>query len=209
MPNKKNKAKKAPPAPVMAKAVLVPIGNKKKKKRSSQMAEGVITFSRVEMLVSVQTSSGSTSTAGVVNLNPDSLPWLSQLSKSFERYRWDSLQIHWRGATGTTFGGLMAFGVDWTGRKKLALEVDRSKVLALTPLSDVPVWSDSTRQPLVLPKKYLSSRPWYGLATGSDEIDTTPGQLAYACKHDSTSGEKFLGEFWISYKVTLQGTNAI
>lgn len=128
------------------------------------------------------------------------------MSSSFERYRWESVQIYWRGATGTTFGGLIAFGVDWTGRSKLSgVGIDRKKVTGLTPLCDVPVWTDSTNRPLSLPKGELQTRPWYGLGDVT-EIDAGPGNLAFSVYHDTVTSEKFLGEFWIRYRVLLQGT---
>lgn len=107
----------------------------------------------------------------------------------------------------------MAFGVDWHGRKKLSagVGIDRNKVTGLTPISDVPLYTDSQARPLVLAKALLNSRQWYNLGTeSSDPSDQGPGQLAYAAKHDAAgTSTKFLGEFWIRYSVTLQGSTTV
>lgn len=162
--------------------------------------------SRTELLASVSAAASAKETSGTIPITPGSCTWLNTMANSFERYRWESVQIYWRGATGTTFGGLIAFGVDWTGRSKLSgVAIDRKKVTGLTPLCDVPVWTDSTNRPLTLPVSELQTRPWYGLGSQT-EIDAGPGNLAYSVYHDTVSGEKFLGEFWIRYRVKLQGT---
>lgn len=220
MPPKKQKKTKrsVSAAPVMVKAITVQTAKtrrKRSRKPSSMPAsDGVITVQRLELLKSVQASVDSnTSTSGTVAITPGSLTWLKNLSSSFERYRWESVQIFWRGAAGTTFGGLMAFGIDWAGAKKLsALSViDRSKVVGLTPLCDVPLYTDSQNRPLVLPKQYLNSRQWYSLGGGknSAEEDLGPGNLAFSAYHDAVTASKFLGEFWVRYRVTLQGSTEV
>lgn len=208
MPNKKGSSKKLTPGAVVVQQPLAPKrGKKGKAGPRNNPGDGTVLVTRNELLLSVTTGSNTTNTSGVVSLKPASCTWLATMSKSFERYRWESVQIYWRGATGTTFGGLIAFGVDWTGRNKLSTSVglDRNKVTGLTPLCDVPVWTDSTNRPLNLPRKELQTRPWYGLGTDVPEMDSGPGQLAFSVMHDNASN-KFLGEFWIRYRVRLQGT---
>lgn len=173
------------------------------------VGEAQVNVSRLELLQEVSAVNSSTETSGSISILPESTTWLKQLSQSFERYRWNSVQIFWRGATGTTFGGLMAMGVDWYGRKKLTAitTIKRSNVTGLTPVVDVPLYTDSQGKPLVLPKGLLQSRQWYGLgAEASEDLDKGPGNLVYAAKHDQTTGAKFLGEIWIRYNVTLQGS---
>lgn len=220
MPPKKQKRPKrqAAAAPVMVKAITVqaPKPRRKRSKKSAAMpaSDGVITVQRLELLKSVQaTTDSNTSTAGTIAIQPASCTWLKNLSASFERYRWESVQIFWRGAAGTTFGGLMAFGVDWAGAKKLSSVsvIDRSKVVGLTPLCDVPLYTDSQNRPLVLPRQYLNSRQWYSLSGGKTtaEEDLGLGNLAYSAYHDAVTSSKFLGEFWIRYRVTLQGSTEV
>lgn len=179
---------------------------KKKVSHKNNPGDGTVVVSRLELLASITATNGTSQTSGTLPISPASCVWLKTLASSFERYRWESVQIFWRGATGTTFGGLIAFGVDWTGRAKLSgFELDRSKVLGLTPLCDVPVWTDSTNKPLVLPRSDLSTRSWYGLGE-VDDMDSGPGNLVYSAYHDQVTSGKFLGEFWIRYKARLQGT---
>lgn len=102
----------------------------------------------------------------------------------------------------------MAFGVDWHGRNKLSdlKAIDRAKVTGLTPVSDVPLYTDSAMKPLVLPKNLLQSRQWYSMAgTNLPDAELGPGQIVYAAKHD-TATSKFLGELWIRYRVVMQGS---
>lgn len=179
----------------------------KKRSGKNNPGDGSVMVSRLELLSSVTAVAHTSQTSGTLSITPASCVWLKSLSASFERYRWESVQIYWRGATGTTFGGLIAFGVDWTGRNKLSgVGLDRNKVLGLTPLCDVPVWTDSSNRPLVLPRAEIQSRAWYGLGGEMAEIDAGPGNLAYSAYHDEVTAGKFLGEFWIRYRIRLQGT---
>lgn len=210
--SRKQKKSSSSPKPLALPVAIVPSRPTMGRKRNNnnRIEEGVVTLNRTELLTEVTSpATAGTTTFGVVELKPDSLPWLKNLASSFERYRWNSVKIFWRGACGTTFGGLIAFGIDWHGRKKLA-GVDtftRAQVTGLTPVCDVPVYTDSVNKPLVLPKNLLNSRQWYALGVAA-EVDAGPGQLAYAAKHDSTTS-KFLGELWITYSLTMQGSTSI
>lgn len=51
---------------------------------------------------------------------------------------------------------------------------------------------------------------WYATLTGgkseADLLDLAPGALDYGITVDSSEADKFYGEFWITYTVTLDGT---
>lgn len=218
-PKKKNNNNRKKVAGAMAvKAITIQAGPPRRKRSRKpagfSASDGTITVQRLELLESITASSTDpTSTAGFIQLNPSSCTWLKNLASSFERYRWESVQVFWRGAAGTTFGGLIAFGIDWASEKKLSdtTKPDRSKVVGLTPLSDVPLYSDSQNRPLVLPKQYLNSRQWYSLSKTSSSTaqELGLGALAYSAYHDAVTSSKFLGEFWIRYRVTLQGSTQV
>jgi hypothetical protein len=85
---------------------------------------------------------------------------------------------------------------------------DRAQVSALYPVNDHPIWQSSS---LRVAKDLLMSRKWYATQsiTGEasfDSFDYGPGTLEVGATHDSSTSAKVLGEFWVSYSVTLDGS---
>lgn len=176
---------------------------RKKPKGGAQAAyggDGAITLSRRELLGTVKTASKAAK--GVFPLVPsaNSMAWLANLTKCFERIVWHSATIEWIPMVGTQTAGSIIFGVDWSYGLK-ATDVDRPKVASLTPLVDAPIWQ---RGSLNLNQGQLQTRRFYSLLETSS-FDNSPGQLAYA----ATGDDGDVGELWITYRVSLSGTRPV
>lgn len=188
---------------------------KKTKKRGSpgNISQGEVTISRSELLTDVTTDATTGSTGGSKVLIPNSLPWLANLAKAFERVRWLSLQIEYRPAVGANTDGTMALGFDWgTPHVKQEVDgwclvhaIDKASVLACTPCADGPVWS---RNRLTVPTTRLQSRAWYELSEDVKDnfFDYSPGSLCWYAK-GATS--KTMGELWVHYRLQMSGTRKV
>lgn len=162
---------------------------------------GEVTITRRSRLVDVTGATTADSSGGVL-LAPEKLNWLDSLSKSFDRYRWDSVVLEYVPGVGTTTSGFVAYGMDWGLPVSSTLKPDRDQVLACTPVVDNPVWQ---RSKFWLPKDQLQSRKWYSLDIDitKDPLDACPGSILW---HTTSRTAGTLGEIWIEYRVTLQGT---
>lgn len=172
------------------------------------LAAGDVVVSRSELLTTVSTS------VATAILHPSNFPWLANLAKVFERYRFVTLQLEYRPLVGTTTAGSVAMGVDWTTSSMALVSsptgqlylkgykaADRTDILALTPSADTPVWQRIPR--IAVPSGLLQSRLWYDTSTpGSGAVipDYAPGYVA------SVSSADKAGEVWVHYKVHLSGT---
>lgn len=209
----------------MVQPLLPTSGKKRRRKRKgsggtpqASLASGEVVVSRSECLGRIATAAAA-SRGGSFVLCAESLPWLANLAKAFERLRWQSMRLEYRPAVGANTDGLMALGFDWSnssvkavqqdGRAFLSLAADPSRdgVLACTPNADGPVWQ---RMPLMsIPAQRLNSRAWYSIpedATKADLFDYSPGSLVYFV--DGAASKNY-GEVWCHYKVTLSGTRKV
>lgn len=184
-----------------------PKGKGKKGRRgagpASSLAAGEIVFTRSEQVKLVKLAKGAASAVGHVDLQPDSFPFLKNLWKSFERIKWLNISVRWVPAVGTTFGGLIAYGADYSNR---LVDSDRAAITALTPNKTHALWVDSSNSPLVLPPSRLQTRLWY--VESSDLNDHQPCRMMFAVDATAVTAETTVGEFWISYKVQFSGTRA-
>lgn len=148
-------------------------------------------------------------------LCPANFPWLAGVSKSFERYKWRRLNIHFRSAGGFTKGGLLAMGVDWYTTAAPALtqttstDGDRKTVLALSPHASWPIAAVGSSRKLGLPHNLLNSRAWYKMVNdvAKQDGDSAVGQILLSVKADAeASNDRFIGEVWVDYEIVLQGT---
>lgn len=161
---------------------------------------GEVTLSRSEALQSVSMPASRSDITGVVALVPESFGFLKSLWHSFDRLKWLQLKVWWVPAVGTTYGGLLAYGIDFASPDSRS----RQDISALTPNRTHAVWQESTKQPLVIPPSVLMSRKWY--MDSSDVHDEGPGWLKYAVTGTSSASVTSLGEFWVTYTVKLAGT---
>lgn len=180
-------------------------GRRRRRRRGNgigAMQSGEVVVSRQEILVTVNSTANSTTTSGNVLLEPSKCNWLSTLAKAFERARWVKIHIYWKTFQAATYGGSVAYGVDWDIEGTWDT---RAKVLALTPNHAHGIWVDSTNTPLVLPQNRLQSRLWYLLGATVAKEDKAVATLAYFLNHSSDKAVP-LGEFWIDYTIILSGT---
>lgn len=181
--------------------------NKKKTRaaKSGVSSEGTITLSRTELLTTLKLAKSSSTVSGNVDILPSSFPFLKGVSKSFDRIRWNSIRLYYKPAVGTTYGGLVSFGMDWDWATNTT---DRATVNSLTPNFSCAAWHDSESRPMVLPPNRLQSRAWYTPNGDANWVDKGPGRIRYAADGTSdTSKDVTLGEIWIKYSCTMQGTN--
>lgn len=179
-------------------------GTRRRKKRGMSTVDGQMRVSRDELLASVSVPAQKASIAGIENLTPKSFSWLSNVARSFERCVFHSAQVYWRPAVGTNTDGMICYGVDWNWS---AGTPTRETVVAKTPAFDHAVWQDTRKQPMILPASKLASRKEYLLDSAQTQ-DTGPGQIVYAAQSTVMDKEKFLGELWIRYDITLFGTKS-
>lgn len=161
-------------------------------------------LSRDELLVSAITAaSASESTAGrLLKPTEEIMPFLNRLASCYQRIRWLAVHIYWKPAVGTNTNGLISYGVAYNNQEIK----NRSGVLSLTPCNDHAVWQ--TQGPLVIPQDMLMTRKWYSLnSTGTDKFDQSIGTFYVGMTHDNKPTVEARGEFWIRYRVEMEGTN--
>lgn len=181
---------------------------KRKKPNSGLMAmssQGQISLARRELLGTVSLGKSSASATGHFDLIPDTLAFLKGVFKNFDRVKWLKLNVYYKPAVGTTYGGMVAVGMDWDFKSE---DVGRSKISAFTPSQTFAAWADTESKALVLPRDKLMSRTWY-IPASESWSDKGPGKLHWAAEGTADSGGKTLGEFWIDYSVVMDGTNPL
>lgn len=181
--------------------VSIGAGGRRRKRAGGNAGAGDICVTRTELLkaVSVDSTTAVGSFTGSVVLAPSSFSWLKNLSGSFENYRFNSLDIQWRSAVGTQRDGVVAYGVDWGFQN---ITWDRSKVVALTPVCDHPIWQSQSHMKLSAAR--MATRPWF--TVGASGTDGAPGQLAYDVTVPKKTDNYMAGEFWVTYSVSFVGT---
>lgn len=173
--------------------------------RSVNLNQGEIVISRRELVNTVTLDQGKTESNGYLVLKPSNFTFLNTLSKSFERFKFMKVHIYYKPAVGTTYGGLIALGIDYDVQTPTTLT--RAKVVAQTPSVSVPLWQDTEGRPLIIPPNRLQSRAWY-VSTASDTVDTAPATLFFSASASSSSTKMTLGEIWVDYTVMFSGTGS-
>lgn len=113
------------------------------------------------------------------------------------------MRFYYKPAVGTTYGGLVALGMDWDFQ---GVDVERSKISAFTPSQTMAAWADTESRAMVLPSDKLMSRNWYTPRSDAWQ-DRGPGKLHWAVEGTAETGGKTLGEIWVDYTVVMEGTN--
>lgn len=199
---KKRKAKGNGGGNPMGLAQAVQTGTKGKVKK--RVESGEVRVSRSEYLVELTTAAATGLVRSEILLRPASFPWLSNISKAFEMYKWEKLVFEYRPSVGAATDGNFAMAADW-GSKSLADAFTRAQLFSLTPSVDTPVWSPV--KSFSLPKNRLQTRTWYFVGDNEEELlEQAPGWLAYIAK---TNGAKTVGEIWVHYTVCLAGTRPV
>lgn len=205
-PKKKTKAKRKTPQPASTPGTTArAAGPGSSGRRRGQMsafgssAMGTARLRRQEFLCEVK-GTASAGFAKAIQLIPSGevMPWLNTICQGFEKIVWHRATISYRPAVGTTKDGLIKFGVDWSSPAN-ASAATSAYITACTPFLSGPVWQAMT---MALPAAQLQSRRQY-VITSSDKVDASPGSLLAMSTVASTD---VVGEFWITYDVTLSGT---
>lgn len=195
--------------PVRAQASAPKSGKSRRRRRNrrgganSMAGDGVITLSRQECVASLKVTKGKGEEGGSVDIKPAAFSFLKGVAKSFDRLKWNNLRFYYKPAVGTTFGGLVSFGVDWDWTNT---DIARTGISALTPSSTTAAWADTEKTPLILPTSKLQSRTWYS-PVSANTFDQGPGKLHWAITCTSQTADTVVGELWAAYSVVMQGTN--
>lgn len=170
----------------------------------SNLGDGSITLSRSELLTSVDVQANADTSTGAIQLypTPQNMTWLAKLAAAYDQIVWHSARVFFKPACGTTRNGSLLIGVDWD---PTAADTARATVQSCTPVTEAPVWQQSQ---LTLPSTRLQSRKYYFLKGSPQAQDKAPGVLLYHAKVDKESNQRFYGDIWIDYRVTLQGPSA-
>lgn len=181
--------------------------NAKRKRRSrggGALGDGEIRLHRSEILATVKIAKGLSTGSDHVDLLPENFKFLRTIFNSFERIKFNKLNVAYRAAVGTTQGGMVTYAIDWTLG---APNKSRADLSCYTPNMSHPVWE--TPRPLVLPANRLMTRTWYMNAGDADAVDKGPGRLLWAADATATtSSDLVLGELWVDYDVILSGTKS-
>lgn len=165
--------------------------------------EGTIVLTRSELLTTVTLAANNTESLSHYEINPATLSFLKGVANAFERSKWHVLEFWYKPAVGTTYGGLVVFGVDWdfSGTAK-----SRADIAAYTPSYSCAAWSDSQTRPMRLPAGRLQSRMWFQ-HRASALVDKGPCRLWVGVSGQNTSSNTTVGEIWVRYRVELMGTS--
>lgn len=193
-----------------AQAGPVPLPRRRRRRRNRNLngmprslTQGEVTVTRRELLQI------SKRTGTVLAIAPHNFTWLKNISKVFGMIHWVSLSFEYRPMVGTTSAGAAAMGVDWGSNEVKsqkwqnyldAEDVDRGKILALTPSYDGPVWQPCRSMPV--PASLLHARMWFDIQA-IDSFNTAPGYLVFLSTVDNA------GEIWVYYTVQLAGTQPL
>jgi hypothetical protein len=179
-------------------------------------AGGQICISRTELFESIiiPKDAGGTSKdflasyliAPIATTGEPKLPFLTNLARVYTRYRWESLSFSWRPGVGTNNDGSVTYGTKLMDGDVTKNPSSRVAISALYPVNDHPIWQGST---LPVAKPLLQSRLWYATYGNSiDTVEQAPGVLQVGISHDALAADKYVGEFWITYTVTFDGSRA-
>nr|QQM16344.1 putative coat protein [Mafsystermes virus] len=213
--NRRRRARRTPnaqPVPTPVAGPSQPLPQRRRRGRRARapaaqtLSAGEVTLSRSERVVDISARPGS------YVLHPSTFPWLSNLAKAFDMYRFVKAVVEYRPVVGAMSNGAAAVGFDWAskdtvqeedGRFTLAAPPSRDAVLATTPCFDTPVWQGRL---MPLPPKQLAQKQWYSTTTAaSPEI---PGSVVWAASALG-QGVDLPGEIWVHYTVVLSGTRKV
>lgn len=184
----------------------IPAGYSTNVPRSTSLGgsqQGVIIVSRTELAVSIDVAAAAGEASKAIKLAPsrNCLPWLSRLAGSFDEIIWHSARVFYKPAVGTNFAGSLVIGMDWNAK---ATDASREKAQSCSPAMESAAWQPIS---MVLPSNRLQSRKFYNLSA-DDAIDQAPGAILYNLKCDTSDKQRFVGDIWIDYKVSLLGPSA-
>lgn len=166
---------------------------------------GQITITHTEMVQTVTTKKSGNDPAKVsmsFRLRPSEFKFAANLSKCFQRFKFDKLSVKYVAGVGTNKSGMVSMGVDWDITQAAK---DRTQIAALTPNMSEPVHLSGRGAAIMpIPITRLRGRPWYQIS--KEDQDGTPASLHVAAV--SGTEEMTVGEIWIMYTITFDGTQS-
>lgn len=178
---------------------------KKNKKTGPAVKEGEITITRHELIATIKVAAKSSTAAGTVKVDPSQFSFLKVVGAAFARSKWHSLHVYYKPAVGTNFGGLVSMG--FMLDPDATAPTTRANIVALTPSATCAAWFDTEARPLVLKGSQLQTRAWYfHNDTNLKQSDRGPAVLCWAADVAATTADTMLGELWLTYSLTMQGT---
>lgn len=163
-----------------------------------------VVLSKLELCDTLKVAASQTTATGQCDLKPSSLPFLSNISKCFERIKWLRVRAMYKPAASMTQAGLVSVGVDWNWS---GTATTRKQVACYTPNNSGPVWKEFVVQ---LPANRLQSRLWYNISSDPKfgPAEQGPAQVVWAIDASGGSSGLTAGELWVEYTVVLSGTTA-
>lgn len=183
----------------MTVATPKPKKSRRTRKRAKLSTEGTVTLSKSEMVATISVENDNKESGGSIPFGPESMPFLKKLGAAFEQFRWDKVVIYYKPAVGTDYGGMVSVGADF---QCTAAVKTRGDVSAYSPNASFAAWADTQSRPMVVPQAKLRGRGWYIPSGSGDTVDKYPFSLKWA----AAGGKKTIGELWVQYTVTMQGT---
>lgn len=165
---------------------------------------GTIRIRRKEFLATIKAENPKAPSTGYIPMLPEKFPWLSKLSKSFDRIKWHSLTVFWKSAMGTTESGMVTLAMDWDSDFPGVL-LTQDYINGLSPIYESPVWQSGVFN---VPSSRLMTRKEYKIRPGEDKTDQYDVQPGLLCWCLTSAVDKSAGNLWIEYDVTMFGTNS-
>lgn len=163
------------------------------------MSDGMAMLEKEEILAEVTIPAGGVHGA-LIDLNPLSSGffsgYLAAHAKLHEQLRWQTLDIKWVSAVGTTEGGVLFYGIDWIYTIGEVSGLTAAKVAALSPNANTSLWQEHSLNARVAAHQY---QKWLPL---TDATKSGVGQVVVYARGPA----KLAGYFMIKYRVEFAGT---
>jgi hypothetical protein len=151
------------------------------------------------------------SNAGVLDLHPSHVPWLTDIAKLFDFYKWRAVSLQFLSSTPTTQPGSIAFAFDYDSAD--GNPPDIGGMLGMSTSSGFQlqaIWKDSG---LIKPNMALLTDRWFATvpyekqpSSQADFRESIPARFKWFT--DATTNQN-MGNILIRYTVEFKGRKAI
>lgn len=156
-----------------------------------------------ELLTSVTSVTSGVAVTGSISLGAGSgnLPWLSQVAKCYNKFRFTKLEIWWEPCIAMSVGGSVSMALIYDAADT-SVTPDEAALAQCEGNLRLPIWQADKRKIKYDPK--LASLPWYFVSTATStasqnmEIPTT---FQYVVSANIASAK--VGSFWCSYELLV------
>lgn len=157
------------------------------------------------MVTTAKVTKGLTDASGSFVFKALNFSFLKGLAGAYSRIVFHGFTIEYRSFCGSTSEGVVTYGVAFDPD---ITTLTRAKIQSLTPCYEHQIWQStaSIGPPMLVPKAKLQSRKEYYIESTVAENQTF-GSLCWAVQVTSDAArDRSLGDFWVTYHVTLSGT---